>query len=94
MYTIKWILSVLLISNALGLINSQRISQNDVSDTTVAASPLNHYNYDAYNNRSKLSWMETAKNTLSGPAGRLVVHFAKEMISRSAGNSQVKFMIN
>lgn len=40
------------------------------------------------NNRAR-GWMDSAKNTLSGPAGQLMVHFAKEMISRSAGNSQV-----
>lgn len=32
---------------------------------------------------------ETAKDLLTSPAGQLAVSFAKEMISRSAGNSQV-----
>lgn len=35
------------------------------------------------------SWIDTARNALSGPAGQIVVHMAKEMISRSTGNSQV-----
>lgn len=35
------------------------------------------------------SWFETARNALSGPAGQIAVHMAKEMISRSTGNSQV-----
>lgn len=35
------------------------------------------------------TWFDTARNALSGPAGQIVVHMAKEMISRSTGNSQV-----
>lgn len=37
-----------------------------------------------------ITWLQTARDALGGPAGEFVVHFAKEMISRSAGNSQVK----
>ena len=40
-------------------------------------------------NTSAGTWMDTAKTALSGPAGKMVVHIAKEMLSRSAGNSQV-----
>lgn len=36
------------------------------------------------------TWFDTARNALSGPAGQIVVHMAKEMISRSTGNSQVQ----
>lgn len=39
----------------------------------------------------KESWLDSARNALSGPAGKIVVHMAKEMISRSTGNSQVLF---
>lgn len=35
------------------------------------------------------TWLDTARNALSGPTGQIVVHMAKEMISRSTGNSQV-----
>lgn len=35
------------------------------------------------------TWFDSARNALSGPAGQIVVHMAKEMISRSTGNSQV-----
>lgn len=38
---------------------------------------------------NRVGWMETAKNALAAPAGQMAVHFAKELISRSAGNSQV-----
>lgn len=37
----------------------------------------------------RVGWIETAKNALAAPAGQMAVHFAKELISRSAGNSQV-----
>lgn len=35
------------------------------------------------------TWLDSARNALSGPAGQIVVSMAKEMISRSTGNSQV-----
>lgn len=34
-------------------------------------------------------WFASATNALAAPAGQMAMHFAKEMISRSAGNSQV-----
>lgn len=34
-------------------------------------------------------WLATATNALAAPAGQIAMHFAKEMISRSASNSQV-----
>lgn len=34
-------------------------------------------------------WFESARNALSTPAGHIVIHMAKELISRSTGNSQV-----
>lgn len=36
-----------------------------------------------------VGWFERTKTALVGPAGQVMVHLAKEMISRSAGNSQV-----
>lgn len=38
----------------------------------------------------QVGWLERAKSALVGPAGQVMVHVAKEMISRSAGNSQVR----
>lgn len=35
-------------------------------------------------------WLASATNALAAPAGQIAMHFAKEMISRSAGNSQVR----
>lgn len=43
---------------------------------------------------NRIGWMETAKNALAAPAGQMAVHFAKELISRSAGNSQVRKVIS
>lgn len=40
-------------------------------------------------NRQPRGWMDMASNALAGPAGQLVVHFAKEMMSRQDGSSQV-----
>lgn len=34
-------------------------------------------------------WLASATNALAAPAGQIAMHFAKEMISRSASNSQV-----
>lgn len=42
---------------------------------------------------SQETWLDSARNALSGPAGQIVVHMAKEMISRSTGNSQVILLI-
>lgn len=52
------------------------MSRNDITNSV----------YDADKGRG---WMDKAKDALAGPAGQMVVHFAKEMISRSTGNSQV-----
>lgn len=38
------------------------------------------------------TWLDTARNALSGPTGQMVVTMAKEMISRSTGNSQVSII--
>ncbi len=49
----------------------------------------NEITNSVYETNRGRGWMDTAKDALSGPAGQMVVHFAKEMISRSTGNSQV-----
>lgn len=54
--------------------------------------PMQPYN-QPYNNSpigyNGGSWFDSAKKMLAAPAGQIVVHMAKEMISRSTGNSQV-----
>lgn len=39
--------------------------------------------------QSGASFMQNAKQAIQGPAGQIMVHMAKELLSRSAGNSQV-----
>ncbi|CAD7091832.1 unnamed protein product [Hermetia illucens] len=36
-----------------------------------------------------MNWMKSAQNILAGPAGQMMVQFAKELISRSSGSSQI-----
>lgn len=53
------------------------------------------YNIQAYDNASSSnSWLDSAKSLMAEPAGQIVVHVAKEVISRSTGNSQVCIAIN
>lgn len=48
------------------------------------------YNIQPYDNvSSSNSWLDSAKRLMAEPAGQIVVHVAKEVISRSTGNSQV-----
>lgn len=48
------------------------------------------YNTQSYDNASSSnSWLDSAKRLMAEPAGQIVVHVAKEVISRSTGNSQV-----
>lgn len=68
-------ITVIILIGNISLIKSQ-LSRNEITNSV----------YDGHKNRG---WVDTAKDALSGPAGQMVVHFAKEMISRSTGNSQV-----
>lgn len=52
----------------------------------------NEFTNSVYETKGR-GWFDTAKDAMSGPAGQMVVHFAKEMISRSAGNSQVNAFV-
>lgn len=59
---------------------------NEITDPNYGRDPMVPYNNYA---GGQGTWFDSAKNALAGPAGQMVVHMAKEMISRSAGNSQV-----
>lgn len=74
MWKIYCIVLILLIGQ-IDLIRSQ-LSRNEITDSV-------------YESNKGRGWMNTARDALAGPAGQMVVHFAKEMISRSTGNSQV-----
>lgn len=66
--------------------NRDRLTGIETSD-----SQLNGYNANNGNGVGNGGgWWETARNALSGPAGQIIVSMAKEMISRSTGNSQVR----
>lgn len=50
----------------------------------------NDYNTQSFGNASSSNyWLDSAKRLMAQPAGQIVVHVAKEVISRSTGNSQV-----
>lgn len=95
------VIGVVVISIALKSVRSDDINaQNEIMDSTYSG---DHMNYGKIDNipRDGLfdngygpqppteSWLETARNAMSGPAGQIIVSMAKEMISRSTGNSQV-----
>lgn len=95
---------VLVISVAMKSVHSDdMVSHNEIMDSdfsgdqisygkrneidNIAARPLeNAYGPPA---PAETSWLDSARTALSGPAGQIVVNMAKEMISRSTGNSQV-----
>lgn len=75
-------------------------AQNEIVETNFSDDPDYHQNYPNRGGVSIVSsgdqghgngWFDTARQALAGPAGQMVVHVAKEMISRSAGNSQVRW---
>lgn len=79
----RWFLIVFVIVSAL------------LATTTLAQNELTEHNYemDPYQNQqNRGSWMHSAREAIAGPAGQFVVHMAKEMISRQAGNSQVSII--
>lgn len=41
-----------------------------------------------------MSWLRNAQDIISSPAGHVVVQVAKELIHRSAGNSQVRHQVH
>lgn len=99
----KCVISVVVISVALKSVQSDDINaQNEIMDSNYSDDQMNYGKIDniprngqldnAYNPQPPAeSWLDTAKNALSGPTGQIMVHMAKEMISRSTGNSQVLF---
>ena len=58
--------------------------RGNIEENTVEHNELEHRQID----RAK-GWTDTAKDLLAGPAGQFAVHMAKEVMSRTAGNSQI-----
>lgn len=90
MVRISSILCVILINQLFGFVLCQVDSSNELAGSQLDVSKMSGgregYGYERSEGRG---WMDTAKSALAQPAGQLAVHFAKEMIRRSTGNSQV-----
>lgn len=90
---IACILLVLFIVKSVRL--EDTVSQNELSDSNYVSEPIIHSSSHEKSVQTFASspngdtWFDTAKRMLAAPAGQIVVHMAKEMISRSSGNSQV-----
>lgn len=84
------ILLIGLISNLTQILSHVIVDQDNVDNKNDNSNQLRELDY--YDGgKEPRGWFETATNALAGPAGQMVVHFAKEMISRQAGNSQVLY---
>lgn len=98
---IKYVIGVMVISVVLKSVRSDDINtQNEIMDLNYNDDQMNYGKIDNIPRNGQLdnslqppaeSWLDTARNALSGPTGQIMVHMAKEMISRSTGNSQVFF---
>lgn len=67
-------------------------SQNEVLDYDHDRDPVIYgirNDSTVYPSAPKDTWLDSARSALTGPAGRIVMTMAKEMIARSTGNSQV-----
>lgn len=84
MYKLCFVLVIFVLSNQFvqSVVITQQSHVVKNNDLTAAT------NVD-YNSRQPRGWMDMASNAIAGPAGQLVVHFAKEMMSRQDGSSQV-----
>lgn len=73
------------------------MSQNEVLDYDHDRDPVIYgirNDSTVYPSAPKDTWLDSARSALTGPAGRIVMTMAKEMIARSTGNSQVKWAAN
>lgn len=93
----KYFICALIMPSLIGsaIIDDTSNGQNEISELDYNRAPADYGgNYVGGSEASGGStWLDTARNALSGPAGQIVVHMAKEMISRSTGNSQVAFFM-
>lgn len=103
---VKCVIGVFVISIALNSVRLEDVPlQNEIMDSNYNGDQMKYNSRNNNNNMNnanamevnnypadppKETWFDSARNALSGPAGQIVVHMAKEMISRSTGNSQVR----
>lgn len=91
---IKHIVCALIVPSLIGsaIIDDVPNAQNEINEMDYNHAPADYYGSNNNNSNEGVrghTWLDTARKSLSGPAGQMVVHMAKEMISRSTGNSQV-----
>lgn len=100
----KCAIGFLIVVIAIKLVRPDDLTaQNEIMDSNYNGDQMNYGNRqeiasvggglppdNSYDQKlAETSWLDSARSALSGPAGQIVVHVAKEMISRSTGNSQV-----
>lgn len=101
---VKYVICVVMVSVALkSVLCDDMTGPNEIMSTNFGEEPMNYDNSqrngqmdnNVYGPQPPTeSWLDTARNALSGPTGQMVVTMAKEMISRSTGNSQVSIIWN
>lgn len=93
----KYLVCALIVPTLIGsaVIDDVASGQNEITELDYNRAPVGYAGgYSGHNEgNGGNTWLDSARNALSGPAGQMVVHMAKEMISRSTGNSQVHISI-
>lgn len=74
------------------IIGQNEIIEHDYSRDPASVYPSQQIDNIASGGNGGSTWFSTVRNAIAQPAGQMVMHMAKEMISRSAGNSQVRFL--
>lgn len=96
----KCVIGVLVIAIAVKSVRLEDIAQNEIADSNDGGNQYRHeiesvpanepIEQNVYGPQPPTeTWFDSARNALSGPTGQIVVSMAREMISRSTGNSQV-----
>lgn len=88
---IKYVFCALIVPALISSATLDDVSNgpNEINEMDYNRASTDYYGGNYSGNNDGNTWLDTARNALSGPAGQMVVHMAKEMISRSTGNSQV-----
>lgn len=100
----KYVICVVVMCVALqSVLCDDMTGQNEIMSTNYGEEQMNYDNGQRNGQMDNSvygpqppteSWLDSARNALSGPTGQMVVTMAKEMISRSTGNSQVSVIRN
>lgn len=80
----NWMLGLSL--SLLAILDCGRAASVAVQLQSGASNELN----DTQSELRPLSWLRSAQDMFASPAGHVVVQVAKELLHRSAGNSQVR----